>query len=188
MTDWREVEQEARLLTWHAWIDRDRGRLFSLPDMTAVRQKVILGSWRERNERVWRLMDDEFWGKAVGVVPPQDRLAQESGWYTDWRSACAVGVWAGLRQGFLGGVDLHVASFSGPGSTYHRSPFNIGFVHVLPQEYQSLAGRFYEDEGQDDCGMCSYRFKDDEEPCNCHLVCAGCCIGERAREAVREAA
>lgn len=189
--DAKLLEQEAIRLTWHAWIDRDVGRLFPCPEISAVRQRVVKPRWwGERNARIWRYMDDEFWGKAVGIVPPLENLHEK---YAEEK--VIVGVWTGIRAGFFGGVDLQITHFSGPGSTHHRSPFNIGFIHTLPERFQKVAERLWDDEGDDRCPNCSYLFKelDDgdstglilrEQPCDCHFFCAGCCIGERAREAI----
>ncbi len=174
----KAFEAEAKRLTWHAWIDRDVGRLFPLPEIVAVRQKVVKPRWwGERNARVWRALDDQFWGKAVGVIPPLDTLIEQ---YSE--NTCVVGIWTGIGPGFFGSCDLKLTSFSGPGSTQHRSPFNLGFVHVLPEvPFQRFAGHFWDDEGSVRCGNCDYLFADEEEPCNCHLFCAACCVGERAR-------
>ncbi len=188
------LEDEGRRLTWHAWIDRDVGRLFPLPEVVAVRQRVVKPLWwGERNARVWRYMDDLYHGKAVGVIPPLDNLHERHA-----ENSCVVGVWSGLGAGWFGGSDLRITAFSGPGSTMHRSPFNIGFVYVLPERFQSLAERLWDDEGDDRCGGCGYLFKQlgedavgehrREEPCRCHWLCAACCVGERAHEAIAQVA
>ena len=181
----KAMEAEAKRLCWHAWIDRDEGRLFPLPDMTVVRQKIIRPPWSERNRRVWALMDDEFFGKAVGVIPPLDSLLNADAYHT-WEMTCAIGVWHGIGNGFMGDLTLKLTSLSGPGSTLHRSPFNVGFVHILPEIFQRRAERMWDDEGTQRCTGCCYLFNDElgEEPCDCHYLCAGCCQGARAREAI----
>lgn len=177
------LEEEARRLTWHAWIDRDVGRLFPLPEIVAVRQRHVKPRWwGERNARVWRALDDEFRGRAVGVVPPMDNLIEAYSEHT-----CVVGVWAGIATSFLGGSGLSLTRFSGPGCTQHRSLFNVGFVYLLPEHpFQHLADHLWDDEGTVRCGGCDYLFVGEESPCNCHWLCASCCVGERSRAAVRD--
>jgi hypothetical protein len=113
------VEEEARRETWSAWRSRHRGRLFPLPDIDA------------RHERSWWTLDELYWGKAVGIVPPLD--GGDPG-----HEIVVCGIWHGIGPGFLG-TDLKVTHFFSYGTSTHRSPLNIGFVHLLPRRFQRVA-------------------------------------------------
>lgn len=186
----KALEEDAKRLTWHAWIDRDVGRLFPLPEIHAVRQRVVKPYWwGARNKRVWDYMDDLYWGKAVGVVPPLENMYEKGA-----EESCIAGIWTGIGPDWFGGSSLKLTNFSGPGCTRHRSPYNIGFIFILPERFQRIAETFWDDEGDYRCGGCSYLFKElpespsgeflREEACHCHFLCASCCSGERAREAI----
>ncbi len=141
-------------------------------------------------------MDSLYLGRAVGVIPPGEQV-MDTKRYRTWAEVCAVGVWGGIKPGWLG-LDLTLTHFSGPGSSTRRSPWNIGFVYILPDVFQLHADKMWDDEGDQRCGMCAYLFKElgedaagvyrHEEPCDCHFLCAACCTGERARAATREGA
>lgn len=113
----RFIDYEARRETFKAYLQRNRGRLFPIPDIEAGRDR-----------RMWRKLDDVFWGKAVGVVPPDDSSEDR----------IIVGIWAGIGPGFLG-YGLRLEHFEHPGCTTHRSPYSIGYVHVLSRKFQMVA-------------------------------------------------
>lgn len=119
----RETEAEARLLTLRAYFRRNVGRLFPVPDIDA------------RHPDMWPKLDDAFYSLAVGVIPPLDAeppsLVNEG---------IIAGIWMGIGPG-IGGTDLRLLHFGHPGCTTHRSPYGIGFVHVLPPTFQRIAER-----------------------------------------------
>lgn len=124
----RFMEHEARRETMKAYFHRHRGRLFPLPDIDCGRDR-----------RIWQKLTDAYWGKAVGVVPPDD-----SG-----EHLVCVGIWAGFAPSYLGGWALCIEHFNHPGCTTHRSPFNVGYVHVLSRRFQMIAeAQWREDESE----------------------------------------
>lgn len=165
------MEAEARELTWRAYRQRQKGRLFRVPD--------IDGSDRD----LWPRLDDLYWDKAVGVVAPPGNM------FT-FREHVTVGVWRGISGSFLG-IDLSLVHFSGPGCITHRSPLNIAFIHVLPGAFQRIPQRWAEEDRVEDGASyrcyCDYVYKEDEYPCRCHYTCGGCCLRAESPSAMADA-
>jgi hypothetical protein len=129
------VEKEARWQTWKAYHKRNEGRLFD--------PGPHLGA--ERRQRDW--MDEEWFGKAIGCVAILDPEAE---YYPYTFEECvATGVFLGHSNGFFGSIDFVIGSWQGPGSSLHRSPLNIGFVHVLGGAFQELAEINYREDEDD---------------------------------------
>lgn len=130
------VEQEARWQTWKAYHRRNEGRLFDPgPHVGAERHH-------------WLAMEDMWFGKAIGCVAVLD---PDSDYYPYSFEECVVtGVFLGCNGGFFGTTDFVVGSFSGPGVSTHRSPLNVGFVHVLGGAFQELIDVNYRDDDGED--------------------------------------
>lgn len=132
------VEKEARWETWQAYTRRNRGRLFDP------------GPHEGREDRQWRSMEDQWWGKAIGCVAVLDREVPDDGskdyFPFSYSEAVIVGRFMGVDRGYFGSVDFVVGHFSGPGTSTHRSPLNVGFVHVLGEPYQKLVDINYADD------------------------------------------
>lgn len=163
----RSVEAEARRLTYRAWFRRDDGRLFELPEIACAAPED------------WDRLDDTYFGLAVGIMPVD---------LPDFSSDIVVGEWRGMGSSHLGGRSLRVRHLGQFGATTHRSPLNIGYVHVLPESFQRIVEADWRrrDDGDDDgdrrCGNCEYVFKGDEKACRCHYTCGGCCLTTTVRE------
>lgn len=161
----REVERAARLEAFAAFLRRDKGRLFDPGPC------VLPDSYQ------WDRADEMYHGKAVGVCPDIDQ---------DSTLDIVVGEWRGFGPGFLG-TSLQIRSFGHFGSTTHRSPLNIGYVHVLSAPFQRVVEADWrriqdeEDTSTKHC-ECEYVYKGGETPCTCHWVCGGCCYKRTVRE------
>jgi hypothetical protein len=127
-----EIEKEARWETWLAYIRRNDNRLFDP------------GPHCGKEDRHWRAMEDNWRGKAIGCVAVMD--PESSMFPYTIEEAIIVGVFSGIDRGYFGSVDFVVGHFSGIGSSTHRSPLNVGFVHVLGGSYQELVDTVYRDE------------------------------------------
>lgn len=128
----REVEKEARYETWLAYRHRNDNRLFDPgPHCGAERHH-------------WEAMDDMWWGLAIGCIPAKN----EEYLYPDFNSDVLVGRFGGVRAGWMG-AEFIVGHFTGPGTSTHRSPLNIGYVHILSEPYQEIIKRQYRDRDDD---------------------------------------
>lgn len=156
------VEREAERLTWIAWRRHQQDRLFGIPEL------------KFENAATLKLWDRAFAWRAVGVVAPIN--TEDDGFMPH---PCAVGLWIPNHNDHFGSkVSITLRSLHGGGSTLHRSPLNVGFVHILPTMYQRYAERFDEEPDDSSCGNCPYMFKDDEDPCPDCRRCANCCFGQ----------
>lgn len=126
------IESEARVETWKAYLRRNENRLFDP------------GPHCGAEDRHWTAMEDMWRGKAIGVVAVLDPESTMYPWTLG--EAVLVGVFSGIQRGWFGSIDFVVGHFSGIGSATHRSPLNVGFVHVLGGAYQELVDHVYRDE------------------------------------------
>lgn len=126
----RYIEKEARYETWLAYRHRNDSRLFDP------------GPHVGAEHRQWEAMEDMWWGKAIGCVPVNDQEYL----YPNFETDVLVGRFNGVDRGWFGSVDFVVGHFTGPGTSTHRSPLNIGFVHILSEPYQEIIDKQYRDE------------------------------------------
>jgi hypothetical protein len=132
---WTAIESEARFLTWRAYLHRNDNRLFDP------------GPHVGAEPRHWEAMNDNWLGKAIGcvaILDPESELYPHS-----FHECVLVGIFLGISYGYFGSKDFIVGHFSGPGTATHRSPLNVGFVHVLDEPFQKLVDINYRDEDED---------------------------------------
>jgi hypothetical protein len=158
------IEAEAREWTWREWRRRHRDRLFPLPDLQYEGEETL-----ERWNAAYRWL-------AVGVVAPMADRPDDM-WM---HQPCAAGVWLpATMESWLGGPEIRLQSLGSGASTLHRSPQLVSFIVVLPDLYQRYAQRFEDEDNQrDQCGNCTYTFREGEERCRHCWRCANCCYGQ----------
>lgn len=141
---WTTVEAEARRETWIAFHDRMHGRLFDP------------GPHEGSERRHWDAMEDQWLYKAIGCVARLDREIPERGEHDyypyTYDEAVVVGIFLGVNLSYFGGYDFVLGHFSGPGTSVHRSPLNVGFVHILGEPYQQIVDINYRDDEEE--GWC----------------------------------
>lgn len=98
-------------------------------------------------------MEDQWYGKAIGCVARLDRDIPDDGSHDyfpyTFDEAVIVGRFNGVDRGYFGSVDFVIGHFTGPGTSTHRSPLNVGFVHVLSEQYQKIVDINFADEDDD---------------------------------------
>lgn len=152
------MDEAAVRETFRAWRTRLHCRLFD-PGIPLLKA-----------QEDWDRADQMYLGKAVGVMPDLDQ---------DSSLDVVVGEWRGVQPGMFG-ASVVIRHLGGHGCTTHRSPLNVGWIHVLSAPFQRQVEKDWrwideEDDGEGLRCECGYRFKDDEDPCICHYACGGCC-------------